>query len=53
MVPHPDFKNKDKKNPIWSVGHFAPSSYQRDVFLGEPELDSPVYREDVALLLPC
>jgi hypothetical protein len=50
-VPHPDFENKDEENPIWSVAWFVPSSYQRDVFLGEQELDSPVYGEDISFLL--
>jgi hypothetical protein len=45
--PHPVFKNKDENNPIWSVGRSVPSSYHRDVFLGEPELDSPVYRQHI------
>jgi len=36
-------KNEEEDNPIWSVDRFVPSSYQLDVFLGELELDSPVY----------
>jgi hypothetical protein len=40
---HPELKNEEEDNPIWSADRFVPSSYQRDVFLGELELDGPVY----------